>query len=726
MKTMHSTLLAAVLGLASVLPAQLAGTYTVGPAGSYPNMAAAISALTTGGVVAPVTFLVTANDVGPWTLGAFPGQGPSNPVLFDGQAGVTISGGQPVLTLNGCASVTFRAFNGTFANTANAIVINAPTADCVFSHCDFQAPSSTGGSAVINIAGGSGCRIEDSTFGGGYEALNSGASSNTTTVQRCQITGGGFWIMQLNGTDFHLINNFVTGASNFGIRAGTSATNLKIWHNSVYIRHAVSSSQYCSLRWYASASGTEVVDNIFYDEFPTATASLYNMWCSGSLRPTLMDYNCFWSNIAGYFPVYASADQSLASWQGLGFDVNSMNVDPLYNSPQATPADLTLQPNSPCVGTGVPIPAVIDDFFGTPRNPPVCIGAHQLGGGTGIFATKTNYGTGCPAPSAPAIYELFPTGTFDLNNMSLMFIPTGGGGYAIIPGSNLWYAGFTNNLALGDDTCATVTLPYPFPHASGTTSTVSPSSNGFLWLGANINAACCAGDNVTFLSDPMARIASCWMDLNPTAGGGVYADLDGNTGEYVITWNQVPEYANTNVMSMQIALQASGIFEIRFGANNTNTAHQALAGYSIGGVTQDPGSSNLSSVVTAPLSIGGYATPMTLNASARPILGSSTNLNTGDIAAGGLVGFNSLGFGQQNPGIDLTSFGAPACSLYLNIGYNAVYLVGGTTNSMPLGIPVTPSLAGIHVFAQSLVYAPGANSLGLITSNGVDLRLGNL
>jgi len=61
---------------AATLPAQLAGAYVVGPAGNYANIAAAIAALTTTGVSGPVTFLVTANDAGPWTLPAFPGQGP--------------------------------------------------------------------------------------------------------------------------------------------------------------------------------------------------------------------------------------------------------------------------------------------------------------------------------------------------------------------------------------------------------------------------------------------------------------------------------------------------------------------------------------------------------------------------------------------------------------------------------------------------------------------------
>ena len=70
MLSRRSLPLAAALALAVSAPAQLGGTYLVGPGGNYTNIAAAIAALGTG-VVAPVTFLVTANDTGPWTIPSF-------------------------------------------------------------------------------------------------------------------------------------------------------------------------------------------------------------------------------------------------------------------------------------------------------------------------------------------------------------------------------------------------------------------------------------------------------------------------------------------------------------------------------------------------------------------------------------------------------------------------------------------------------------------------------
>jgi len=383
---------AALLGIAASLPAQLAGTYAVGPGGTYPDIAAAVAALNTSGVSGPVTFFVTANDAsGPWTIGAFPGQGPANPVVFDALNPVTISGAQPLLTLNGCASVTFRGFNGSFTGATSAFVVNAGTTDCVFSRCSFQATVVTSGQALFNLVGGSGCRFEDSSFGGGYEAMYAQAGNDRTTVERCRITGGGFWIMRIDGTNFMLVNNFISGRSNYGIRAGATCTNLKIWHNSVSSYHpANAGTQYCTLRWYANVPGTEVVNNIFYDDYPGTAGN--NLWCSGSNRPALMNHNCLWSNAAGYTPVFAGTAQTFASWQALGFDVNSIAADPQFVAPTATPADFSLQAGSPCAQAGTFLVPVLTDFFLAPRTPPVSIGAHEQ---DGIAASYTVFGAGC-------------------------------------------------------------------------------------------------------------------------------------------------------------------------------------------------------------------------------------------------------------------------------------------------------------------------------------------
>lgn len=392
----HSLSLAFCTSLAAFLPAQLAGTYSVGPAGSFPNLAAAISALNSQGVAAPVTFLVLANDSGPWTINAFPGQGSANPVVFDGLGTATLSG-QTLLTLNGCSTVAFRGFQGAFTSTPSPFVIQAGTTDTTFVGCNFLAAVATSGQALFAVNGGSGLLIEDCTFGGAYEAIYVTAAASNTTIRRNQIVGGGFWIMRLAGSDILLENNFITGTSQYGISAEVSGNtasgmNLKLRHNSVYINHPTTSSQFCSLRWYAAATNnTEVVDNIFYDGYG-ATAAL-NMWCSGALRPTVMDYNCLWSNVAGYNCVFAGSNLQFAAWQALGFDTHSIQADPLYTAPGTTAAaDLRLSAGSPCATAGTLLPGTPFDYFWYPRTSPVSIGAHEFDGSQASYSL---FGAGC-------------------------------------------------------------------------------------------------------------------------------------------------------------------------------------------------------------------------------------------------------------------------------------------------------------------------------------------
>ena len=429
MRSLHLVALASLLGFAAALPAQLSGTYLVGSGGTYANIAAAVADLTANGVSGPVTFLVNGNDSGPWTIGAFAGQGPANPVLFDALGPVTLSGTQPVLTLNGCANVTFRGFDGTFTNTPSSFVINAGTADCTFTGCDFRATVATTGAALFHIVGGTGLRIEDSTFGGGYEALYAQAATSFTTVQRCKILGGGFWIMRIAGADFTLANNFITGNSNYGISAGvngssTTSTNLKILHNTVYSSHTSSAAQYCTLRWYSAAPGSEVLNNIFCDIYPTTTATGFNMWCSGALRPVVMNYNCFYTNYAGTFPVFAGANRTLAAWQGLGFDLNSIQADPLFTAPGPTPADdFTLQVGSPCSTTGTLLPLVATDYFQNPRTPAVSIGAHEQDAGNpasyAVFAAGCAGSAGIPSNTASAPPRLGTLASITFGNLPL-------------------------------------------------------------------------------------------------------------------------------------------------------------------------------------------------------------------------------------------------------------------------------------------------------------------
>lgn len=89
----------------TILPGPLAGTYTIGPGGNYPSLSAAVAALQSRGVSAPVTFLFTApsySDTGV-IIGGYPGQNATNTVTFKPASGVTTR----ILFTGGSSANTF-------------------------------------------------------------------------------------------------------------------------------------------------------------------------------------------------------------------------------------------------------------------------------------------------------------------------------------------------------------------------------------------------------------------------------------------------------------------------------------------------------------------------------------------------------------------------------------------------------------------------------------------
>lgn len=169
-------------------------------------------------------------------------------------------------------------------------------------------------------------------------------------------------------------------------------------------------------------------------------------------------------------------------------------------------------------------------------------------------------------------------------------------------------ATLSTNLSLGDDAVA-VGLPlgftFPGPGGSAVTS-ISVSSNGFVWLGSNPESGCCNGDPVK-LTAQMARIAPFWVDLDPSAGGTVRFNAvpaSGTTSaRAVITWDQVPEFSGAGPMTFQLQLFPDGSFVFFYDPNVTVSAHIALAGLSQGmGAIQN--SVDLSASIGAPIDTG--------------------------------------------------------------------------------------------------------------------------
>jgi hypothetical protein len=345
-------------------------------------------------------------------------------------------------------------------------------------------------------------------------------------------------------------------------------------------------------------------------------------------------------------------------------------------------------------------------------------------------ARAVTFGTGCPS-GAPSLYELFNAlNPADLSGRTLSFTPTGAQTYVASPDvSPTWFSGFSNNLLLGDDQTTPINLPFAFPWNGVQINRIQVCSNGFLTLG-NQNPGAPFNPSVPAMLAGPARISGFWEDLNPPAagaGGGVFADLDPVTGDFVVTWNAVPEYQNNPPETFQIALSPTGRFTIRWLTVQV-TNGTFLAGYSRGGGAPLTPPSDLSAVTSTTVN-NVIQNPMTLSAASTsvPSLGTTFAMETGGIPVfpNGVVSVLFTSIEAVTP-IPLDAAGLPGCTAYLQIPelFSTVQISLGAPTAFFYSIPNDPYLMGLELASQAITDDVQANAFGFRVSNGVRWTLG--
>jgi hypothetical protein len=109
-----------------------------------------------------------------------------------------------------------------------------------------------------------------------------------------------------------------------------------------------------------------------------------------------------------------------------------------------------------------------------------------------------------------------------------------------------------------------------------------------------------------------------------------------------------------------------------------------------------------------------------------PRLGARLTYTTSNIPSPSALGITVVSLGQRTPGFELTPLGMPGCFQHVDLGSSASFLlVGAPTVSVGVTLPNIPAYAGQRLFVQSVAFVPGSNLLGVITSNGVALTIGN-
>lgn len=149
---------------------------------------------------------------------------------------------------------------------------------------------------------------------------------------------------------------------------------------------------------------------------------------------------------------------------------------------------------------------------------------------------------------------------------------------------------------------------------------------------------------------------------------------------------------------------------------STQVGSSPVVELTIGG----PGFATMASVGTGCPAV----TPTTLAASARPVLGTTIQLTTTNVAAGTVIGAQLYGLVMLTPPLDLTPLGMPGCTQYQSV--DASVFVPGSAPSFqqPFTLPSNPAFSGVVIRTQSGTLTPGANATGVLLSNGLSLTLG--
>ena len=334
----------------------------------------------------------------------------------------------------------------------------------------------------------------------------------------------------------------------------------------------------------------------------------------------------------------------------------------------------------------------------------------------------TTFGRGCPLP--PVFYELFDAANqTDLAGQSYQLRPNGQGGFLVLPcATNCFDRSFTNNLGLSDDGVTTLPLGFAFPvpgSSVGSTTTIDVSSNGFISFSPGVITG---GNFIESVADLLAgpeRLAVYWDDFNPTAGGAVYGDA--HPGRYVVTWDQVPEYGNTNANTFQAQLFPNGDIILSYDTNLASL--DGLVGYSPGNGTADPLSIDLTASVPFSTGLGGLPIEYRLGSAQLPQPGTTISLEVANLPASTAAAFVNFGLNRLN--IDLARIGMASCFLYSDVLATAPMSLSGVgVASVSLTIPNNTSLIGISLPSQALAVAPNTTTLGVITSNGGSIDIG--
>ncbi len=318
-----------------------------------------------------------------------------------------------------------------------------------------------------------------------------------------------------------------------------------------------------------------------------------------------------------------------------------------------------------------------------------------------------------------AFHEFFAAPTsFDLSGQSLA-MTLQAGQYTIGTSAATFIAPTGAALPLGDDSEATVSLPFALPYPGGTTSQLRVCSNGFLSPAASNGTDYTPNVAAFYVGQP--RWAAAWHDFAPVATGVVR--VDSSPARVVVTWDGVPDLGGTGASTFQCQFEPNGTVHMLW-QSMSNGGNGYLVGWSPGLTIGGPGH-DLSQQLPATFHLCSTSFQgLTLATDPRPALGATVAWNVGGIAPSTLFGWLLVSTIEANPPVDLTALGMPGCELYVASPLAVGFTPSAGSASLPMPIPVQVALLGLTVAGQAAGLDAQFTPSGLFTSNGVVLTVG--
>lgn len=383
-------------------------------------------------------------------------------------------------------------------------------------------------------------------------------------------------------------------------------------------------------------------------------------------------------------------------------------------------------------------------FNVAPFSPYVFYGTlfYGLGAVAHNCGTAESYGRGC-IPNSGSYYQRFLTASATaaaLNGRRLTHQYTTTG-YLVTPSVGVNYITPTAaavSLPANNNLQTAVSLPSALQFPGGSTTQLYVSTNGYV----SDTALQAPPGSISYMPHEYGLLqagATVWAlafhdYITSEAGSGLIKyEQVGNL--FVITYDGVESfpaaYLNPTRMQIQFDLVTNDVHYVWVTMDAIGGSawyDQTVVGFSPAGPSPDVGSTDIPTLTSLLLTVP-EVLPLTLTATAPPVLGTSVGLITSN-AGNASLGVNFLStIAIPAPGIDLGLLGAPGCAGLVDIAFgvgNLISNLGGTLPGMTVTVPLpgTASLAGIVVASQSVWLDPAANPFGIQTSNGVTLTLG--